>query len=267
MKASKATRRRQRSPDPLATPVAVRRICVDLRESMPAVIPANEGGLLRFLYAVRHIERHPVTDSKRGRPPNWKREDLYTAAGNLRSILERETGGRVSLSSFIAQYLPLLRFPTDVIEALLSGQLNLQETAQLARLTPERMGCSKAEARKHRLELLRSHMAVQGSQTRLRAQVKELLGEAVSAETTSQQMTTVMARVDHLLEIDPQDTRHFFWEEMKRLFFAMREIELDDLDDQIMEEFLSAMDGVSNILVRIEKRRRERQRQLEKVRI
>ncbi|MDQ3652729.1 MAG: hypothetical protein M3458_21115, partial [Acidobacteriota bacterium] len=61
MKASKATRRRQRSPDPLATPAAVRRICVDLRQTMPAVIPANEGALLRFLYAVRHIERHPVT--------------------------------------------------------------------------------------------------------------------------------------------------------------------------------------------------------------
>jgi hypothetical protein len=35
---------------------------------------------------------------------------------------------------------------------------------------------------------------------------------------------------------------------MKRLFFVMREIEPDDIEDEIMGEFLSAMDGVSNIL-------------------
>ena len=54
------------------------------------------------------------------------------------------------------------------------------------------------------------------------------------------------------------DTRHLFWEEMKRLFFAMRDTEAEDLDDDVMGEFLQAMDGVSNVLHRIEKRRRER---------
>jgi hypothetical protein len=47
---------------------------------------------------------------------------------------------------------------------------------------------------------------------------------------------------------------------MKRLFFAMREVEQEDLDDEILEEFLSAADGVSNVLYRIERRRRERHR-------
>jgi hypothetical protein len=46
---------------------------------------------------------------------------------------------------------------------------------------------------------------------------------------------------------------------MKRLFFAMREIEPDDFDDEIISKFLSAMDGVPNILNRLEKRRRDRQ--------
>jgi len=64
-----------------------------------------------------------------------------------------------------------------------------------------------------------------------------------------------------LLEIDPQDTRHLFWEEMKRIFYAMREVDQEDLDDEIMGQFLATMDEVSNVLYRIEKRRRERQKQ------
>ena len=39
-----------------------------------------------------------------------------------------------------------------------------------------------------------------------------------------------------------------FWEEMKRLFYAMREIEPEDLDDETMDDFLAAMDGVSNVI-------------------
>ena len=64
-----------------------------------------------------------------------------------------------------------------------------------------------------------------------------------------------------MLEIDPQDTRHLFWEEMKRIFYAMREVDQEDLDDEIMGQFLATMDEVSNVLYRIEKRRRERQKQ------
>jgi hypothetical protein len=67
--------------------------------------------------------------------------------------------------------------------------------------------------------------------------------------------------VDELLEVDPSDARHMFWEEMKRLFFAMREIEPEDLDDETMEDFLKAMDDVSNVLQRIERKRRGRERQ------
>jgi hypothetical protein len=179
------------------------------------------------------------------------------AAGQLRGILERETQGRVSLNSFIGQYLPVIEFPSDVTDALCSGRVNLQEAAQLARLTPERLNCSPRAARERRSEVLQSHLAVQGSQTRLRAQVKELLGESKQPEI-SEGLTSVVSKVDELLEVDPADTRHMFWEEMKRLFFAMREIEPEDLDEEMMDDFLRAMDGVSNVLYRIEKRRQAR---------
>lgn len=258
----KATRRRRRETDPLATPDAVRDICQMLRARMPEIIPSPEKHLLRFLFAVRHVERRPVTDTKKGRPSRWPREKLMEAASQLRGILERETQGRVSVSSFIAQYLPLLEFPSDVVDALSSGQINLQEAAQLARLTPERLQCGAAAARSQRQAILRSHLALQGSQNRLRAHVKEILGENESRSISSENLASVVTRVDELLEIDPQDARHLFWEEMKRLFFAMREVQLEDLDEETMEEFMTAMDQISNVLYRIEKRRRARQKPL-----
>jgi hypothetical protein len=255
----RATRRRQRTPDPLATPASVRAACEELRSRMPGIIPNSERHLIRFLYAVRHVERRPATDIKRGRPSRWRREDLLNAAGHLRTLLERETSGRVSLNSFVGQYLQILDFPSDVQEALSDGRINLQEAAQLARLTPKRLGCQTAEARRMRREILQAHLAVQGSQTRLRGHVKEMLGETRSPEISSEAMASVVARVDELLEIDPSDTRHMFWEEMKRIFFAMREVRLEDLDEETMEEFMAAMDQVSNVLYRLEKRRRERE--------
>ena len=215
---------------------------------------------MRFLYAVRHVERRPATDTLRGRPSRWPREKLTEAASILRGLLERETSGRVSVSSFIGQYLPLLQFPSDVTDALSSGHINLQEAAQLARLTAERLGSSPAAARARRSELLQQHLAVLGSQTRLRARVKELLGETQELDISSESMARVVAQVDELLEIDPHDTRHMFWEEMKRIFFAMREIQPEDLDDETMDEFMSAMDQLSNILYRIEKKRQKRER-------
>ena len=257
----RAKRRRQRTPDPLAMPEAVRAVCQALRARMPDLIPSSEKHLLRFLYAVRHVERRPATDTKRGRPPRWPREKLLEAAAQLHAILERETSGRVSLNSFTGQYLTLLQFPSDVTDALAAGRINLQEAAQLARLTPRRLDCSPQEARTRRGDVLRQHLAIQGSQTRLRARVKELLGEAERTEVSSGAMATVVTKVDEMLEVDPSDARHMFWEEMKRLFFAMREIEPEDLDEETMDDFLTAIDGVSNVLFRVERRRQERHKQ------
>lgn len=255
----RAARRRQRTIDPLASPEAVRSICDKLQARLTDIIPTSEKQLVRFLYAVRHVERRPATDTLRGRPARWPRERLTEAASVLRALLERETSGRVSVSSFIGQYLPLLQFPSDVTDALSSGQINLQEAAQLARLTPDRLNCSAQASRARRAELLKQHLAVQGSQTRLRARVKEILGETDAQAISSENMTQVVAHVDELLEIDPQDSRHLFWEEMKRIFYAMREVRLEDLDEDTMDEFMEAMDGVSNVLYRIEKRRKSRE--------
>ncbi|MEJ7618770.1 MAG: hypothetical protein WKF30_17765, partial [Pyrinomonadaceae bacterium] len=203
----KATRRRARTMDPLATPEAVRATVNQLREKCNGIVPQSEKQVLLFLESVRHMDRKSVVDPTRGRPPRWKREELFAVAGQLRAILERETLGRISLSSFVGQYLRILRFPTDVSEALTAGEVNMMEAAQLARLTAAKLDCSPAQARKQRRELLASHAAMQGSQNRLRARVKEILGETVEAEISAGAMSHVIERVDEMLEIDPSDTR------------------------------------------------------------
>lgn len=63
-------------------------------------------------------------------------------ARHLRGILERETQGRVALINFISQYLLLLQFPSDITDALISGQINLQKAMLFFRLTALRLGFS-----------------------------------------------------------------------------------------------------------------------------
>ena len=254
----RAARRRQREPDTLASPDAVRMICQLLRERIPDTIPSSEKQLARFLFAVRHVERRPATDTKRGRPSHWPREKLMEAASQLRGILERETLGRVSVNSFIGQYIPILNYPSDVAVALSRGDINLHEAAQLARLTPERLEISPAKAAAMRQEVLRAHQLARGSQNSLRARVKEILGEVVAVST--EEMTSVVQKVDELLEIDPADKRHFFYEEMKRLFYAMREIQPEDIDDESLDQFIAAADQLSNAIYTIELKRRKQKK-------
>lgn len=185
------------------------------------------------------------------------------AAGQLRAILERETSGRVSLNSFIGQYLPILEFPSEVTCALSKGEINLHEATQLSRLTPERLDCTPAAAKASREEVLRAHLLAHGSQNSLRARVKEILGEVETV--TSQQMTSVVQKADELLEIDPSDKRHFFYEEMKRLFYAMREIRPEDIDDESLDQFMAAADQLSNAIYVIELRRRRQQQKPSKL--
>lgn len=257
----RVTRRRSRTQSSLASPDAIRSVYLQLREVCPQILPQSDRQLLLMLEAVRNYERRPATDTKRGRPARWPREHLLEVARHLRSILERETSGRISLQTFVGQHLRVIRFPSDVQTALANGDINLQEAAQLARLTEARLSCSPAAARASRVELLRSHLLVQGSQTRLRSRVQEILGEARTPVISAQGLGVVIQQVDELLEIDPSDARHMFWEEMKQLFFATREIQPEDLDEQILSDFLAAMDNVSNVIYRIKTRMRKRQQQ------
>jgi hypothetical protein len=253
----KTARRRIRRFDPTATPTGVRAICDQLRARCPELIPKSDKEFLAMLNAVRHIERYPATDTQSGRPSRWQRQDLLEVGRHLRAILERETLGRISLSSFVGLYVRTLRFPADLQSALERGDLNLQEAMVLARLTPKRLAMSPAKAEALRRETLTTHLQAQGSQNSLRGRVRELLGESnvVSSETVAATVETI----DELLRVDPQDKCHLFYEQIKNLFYAMKEIRPEDVDEKALTEFSKAADALFLVINAIQNRRRQKE--------
>lgn len=246
----RATHRRPRRADLLASPQAVRSVFNQLRELLPALIPQSEKVLIRLLRAVRHVEKYPATDTKRGRPGRWKREDLLRVASNLRGILQRETSGRISIVTFIDHYIRVLDFPQDLIDSLEDGSINLFEAEQLMRLSSKRLHLTPGEARKKRAELLSTHLQARLSGERLRQRVNELLR---SLRDGSEEDRAEMVDIDHLEDFDPYDTSHLLWDEIRQLGFAFRNIRREDVTDEMLEELLRASGPLWAVLTKIQR--------------
>lgn len=133
----RASYRWERRGNQLASISAFRSVFDILRESIPQSIPNNEKELVRLLRAARHLERYPATDTRRGHPARFERMTVLNVASHMRTILERETSGRVSFASFVDHYLRILDFPSDVQDALSRNGINLFEAEQLADLPPK----------------------------------------------------------------------------------------------------------------------------------
>lgn len=259
-----AIRRRARRHDPLASTRAVRAVLDSLRSHLPDVIPNSEKNLLRMLQAVRGLYVRQPTDTKRGRPARFAREQLLRVDSTLRMLLGRETS--VGVRSFVGQYLPILDFPLDVREPLERGDLNLFEAHQLARLTAKRLNCTDSEARTHRRKLLESHLVRQDPGARLRERVKVALGEWREPGPAEIDAMAVV-KADELLEADPLDSSHLFFEELRRIGRALREIRPEELADEDVEELMPAVDQVSIALLHLERRRQRRQEDVRKLKI
>jgi hypothetical protein len=171
----------------------------------------------------------------------------------LQAILERETSSHISLSSFVDHYLRLLDFPSDVLDALSAGQINLFEAEQLARVTPERLRISPLQARRRRLELLSTHFRARLSGERLRQRVAEILRVSSAAAVDSSEQSAEM----DLEDFDPYDSTHLFWEQLKQLGFAFREIKREDVTGEEVEELLKASEPILAILSRIQRRKEQ----------
>lgn len=244
----RATYRRTRKPDPLASVEAVRSLLHQLRSALPHIIPHTDKDLVRLLRAVRHIHRYAATDTRRGRPAHWPRPDLLRVGTQLTALLERETASHLSLSSFIDHYLRLLDFPADVLRALATAEINLFEAEQLARLTPERMASTPAQAKRLRQDLLATHVQARLSGERLRQRVAELLRVPAAA-------AAVQGEEEGLEDFDPYDPTHLFWDQIKQLGFALRDIGREDVMEEEIEELLKASEPVLTVLARIQRRR------------
>lgn len=222
-----------------------------LRAALPEIIPQREKDLVRMLRAVRHVHRYPATDTKRGRPSQWKREDLLQTGTQLSAILERETSSHISLSSFVDHYLRLLDFPADIMQALATGDINLFEAEQLARITPERLASNPAQAKRIRMDLLSTHVQARLSGERLRQRVAQLFNTAPAKAVDSDENS---AEID-LEDFDPYDPTHLFWDQIKQLGFALRDIRREDVMDEEIDELLKASEPVLNVLARIQRRK------------
>lgn len=119
----KATRRRTRHPDPLGSAAAVEAVLDSLRASLPDLIPRSHKNLSSLLNSVRSLYMRQPSETKRGRPSRYSREELLRVDSALRDILSRET--RISVRIFVGQYLPIIDFPKDVREALERSDVNL----------------------------------------------------------------------------------------------------------------------------------------------
>jgi hypothetical protein len=245
------TRRRKRRPDQFASPDWVRFILDQLKESFPLLSSLEEKDLVKLARAIRHVERYPATDTRRGRPSRWPREDLVKLDSKLGEILARETQDRISVATFVDHYLRSLDFPSDLLERLSKGDVNLFEAEQLARVSARRLRSTQSEARRKRSEILSSHMASRSSGERLRRRINELLGVGTCGGSLSTLTGQVVESTEELEDFDPYDPSHLFWEEIKQLGFAFRDIRREDLDDELLEELLKASEPVWRVLNKI----------------
>lgn len=253
----KVTRRRTRGPDLFGSQSWVRSIFTRLINAFPMLASLKEKDLVKLVRSVRHVERYSATDTRRGRPSRWPREDLVKVGSKLAEILDRETSGRISLSTFADHYLRLIDFPADVLESLAKGDVNLFEAEQLARVKASRLDISQSEARRRRTEILSAHLRTRSSGERLRRRINEMLAPPEPGISSSTGAGVAEKDYADLEDFDPYDSTHLLWEQIKQLGFAFRDIHREDVSDEDIEQLLAACDPVWNILLRIQQRKQQ----------
>lgn len=120
----------------------MRGVLSELKDHCPSLTGLSDRKLRKLLLAVRRRETYPVTATRRGRPANFDWEMLEEVSQRMKATLERETGGRISVQTFVL------------------------EAAHVARITASRLGVKEREAKMIREEIVANHLRAQGSQTR-----------------------------------------------------------------------------------------------------
>jgi hypothetical protein len=253
----RTTRRRKRKPDPFVSPDWVRSIFAKLKLAFPLLSSCEEKDLVRLARAIRHVERYSATDTRRGRPSRWPREDIVKVGSKLTEILARETRGRISVATFVDHYLRMLNFPADILSSLSKGEVNLFEAEQLARVTADRLDATQSEAKLKRAELLSAHLRSRSSGERLRRRINELLLPPMPEGVPSVSSGDSVKPYTDLEDFDPYDSTHLLWEQLKQLGFAFRDITREDVTDEDIQQLIEACDPVWNILLRIQRRKEQ----------
>jgi hypothetical protein len=77
----------------------------------------------------------------------------------------------------------------------------------------------------------------------------------------------VVAKADELLEANPLDSSHLFFEELRRIGRALREIRPEELVEEDVEQLMPVVDQVSLALLHVERRGQRRHEGTQKLRI
>ncbi len=66
-------------------------------------------------------------------------------------------------------------------------------------------------------------------------------------------------KADDLLELDPLDSTHLFFEELRRIGRALRDVRPEDLSDEVLGRLLPLLDELGAVLHNIEQKRQKQQ--------
>lgn len=248
-------RRHHRQSDQFANPEAIKSLLDRLRQSLPEHIPTSTRGMKKLLQAVKHIECYTATDTKRGRPSHFHRKDLLTVSASLKALLERETNGRIGLRTFIDHYLKVLEFPAEIISALREGNIHLQEAELIARLTADNLKTTSGEAKRYRKELLQIHVTTQESSANLRTRVNTLLGREDVLPFPTAQLSSEIEET--ALEFEQIDPTHLFYDQLRQIGLALRDIKSSDLNDHLLEEILGFGDQLLTAIARAKRKTKQ----------
>lgn len=248
-------RRHRRNLDPYQTQ---ERFFALLEQIKSAVYPkdVSDEDFRKLLYAIQHAERHPLKESKSGRRPRFDETFLFNSSLKIKSILQNETAGRISLLRFITTYLPISNYPQDIQKALDGYKINLEEARILARINRDSLGeAVKRKPSEIRSEIIESHNKRQGTQAELKKRVDERLNLTPKGQATNvaANVAVIDANVDELLEFNEFDTEHLLWEEIKGLVYLMREVDSSIIDNETTEQVLKDLDLVKLRLLKFRK--------------
>lgn len=235
-------KRRLRNTDPLANPHKVLEILKLLAAKLDLQV-TKKTELIKLGYAVQHFLKYSPKTLRTGRRGCFDRTLLHLAASLLEEILARESGGRISVARFLGRYVPLLKLPDDLLASLEKELISVEEAHLLARLSVKNLKGDGQRATRLRADLLAQHVSYGFSQPRLRERVREILGESASPTVTemSAGIQFTVNEIDSLLEINPYDTTHLLFEEIKNLVYLVREVDESDLDEELAEEILDRL--------------------------
>lgn len=259
-------RRRTRTLDPLANPVAVRDVLTRLMERFGEEIPKNEKEVVRMLRAASHCERRGWARSQRGRPARYDRGKLSKLWTGLDEELRRGTHPSISARTFTEHYLRLLSCPKDAIDALLDERINLFEALQLARITPKTTEMTSSGAAKLRQRVLLAHIASKGSAKQLYERINELLGKHRGSDGAATK-ASVFAREDWGEdEIDPEtdayltDPGALFADQLRQVAIEMAKIDPAEITEAEQTALFDLLDQLYLKVTKVARRTSESSR-------